>query len=133
MTVKIYVASSLHNATRAREVMDLLESNGYRITYDWTPHGQVYSEEDCANIAILEEQGVLDCDVFLMVFPGRTGSHIEFGLARSAGKHIILLQEEAETERKSFYYLPGIVRVQTEKEAIAHILDHIGGSKPKED
>lgn len=119
----VYVASSLNNAVRARQVMDLLENNNFHITYDWTKHGQVHNEDECEAIAILEEKGVLNCDVFLMVFPGRTGAHVEFGIARSSGKHIILLQE-IETERKSFYYLPGVVRVQTEKEAIASILNY---------
>lgn len=106
--------------------MSLLENKGYHITYDWTTHGQVYSEEECREIAILEEQGVLDCDVFLMVFPGRTGAHIEFGIARASNKHMILLQE-AEVERKTFYYLPGVVRVNTEEEAITHISDFTDG------
>lgn len=100
--------------------MDRVEKEGFQVTYDWTVHGQVYSEDDCRQIAILEEKGVLDCDVYLMVFPGRTGAHIEFGIARATGKHIILLQE-VEVERKSFYYLPGITRVETEDEAFLHI------------
>lgn len=124
--IKIYVASSLLNIERAKEVMNRVKNEGFQITYDWTTHGQVYNETECERIAILEEQGVLDCDVFLMVLPGRAGAHIEFGIARASNKHIIILQE-IEVERKTFYYLPArqgrpkVIRVKTEDEAFIHI------------
>jgi hypothetical protein len=106
--------------------MDRFEREGVQITYDWTTHGQVYSEGELIELGILEEKGVLDCDVFLLVFPGRNGAHFEFGLARGRGKHIVLL-EEVEVERKTFYHLPGIVRFDTEDEAVQHILEHMDG------
>lgn len=118
--MKVYVASSLFNIKRTRQIMEKLKNDGFQITYDWTVHGKVDNEDECRNIAILEEQGVLCCDVFILVFPGRTGSHIEFGLARASNKIIILLQE-IETERKTFYYLPGIVRIKTEEELFSYL------------
>jgi nucleoside 2-deoxyribosyltransferase len=121
-TIKqVYVGSSLHNGERARQLMDRLEQEGIQITYDWTTHGQVYSEEELTKLGALEEKGVLDCDVFLLVLPGRNGTHFEFGLAHGKGKHIVML-EEVEVEQKTFYYLPGIARYKTEDDVVQHIL-----------
>jgi len=91
------------------------------VTYDWTQHGQVYSEEELAKYGQLEEQGIRDCDVFLLVFPGRNGSHFEFGLAYGLGKQIVIL-EETEEEQKTFYHLPGIIRTKAENAAISIIV-----------
>ena len=120
----VYVGTSLHNANRASHIMECLKQENVHITYDWTKHGQVYSEEDLARIAIDEEQGVINCQVFFMIFPGRNGTHIEFGLARGLKKHIVLL-EEVEVERKTFYHLPDINRFKTETEAIQHTLQFL--------
>jgi len=118
---RVYIASSLHNAERVKHIKQKLESLGVMVTYDWTVHGQVFDKEELIRIAIAEEQGVSDADVFLMVFPGRTGTHVEFGLARGLGIPIVLL-EEVEVEQKSFYYLPGLHKTQTEEEAIRAVL-----------
>lgn len=132
MRGRLYVGSSLRNAKRAREVMDRFEQEGVQITYDWTPHGQVYSEEDLTRIGNLEADGVRTCDVFLMVFPGRNGAHFECGMAYMAGKHVVLL-EEVEVERKSLYYLDGIVRIPDLEQAVKHILEFMDGGSAKEE
>lgn len=118
---KVYIATSLHNAKRANEIREKLESLGIVCTYDWTVHGQVFTEEELTKFGIAEENGVANADVFLMVFPGRCGSHFEMGLARGLGIPIVLL-EEVETEQKTFYYLPGVHKTRTEDEAIRIIL-----------
>ena len=104
--------------------MELLKQKGVHITYNWTTHGQVYSEEDLERIGIAEENGVKECQVFFMIFPGRTGTHTELGLARGLGKHLVLL-EEVEVERKTFYHLPGVQRFKKEEEAIQHTLEFL--------
>lgn len=135
MQGRLYVGSSLRNGDRARQIMDRFESEGVQITYDWTAHGQVYNEDELIELGILEEKGVLECDVFLLVFPGRNGSHFELGLARGTGKHIVLL-EEVEVERKTFYHLPrrdewpAIVRFAEEDDAVQYILAYLGSLPP---
>lgn len=117
----VYVGTSLFNANRAIQIMERFKQEGVRISYDWTTHGQVYSEEELRKYAIAEKRGVIDCDVFFMIFPARNGSHFECGLADGYGKHIVLL-EEVEVEQKTFYHLPGIQRFKTEEKAIQHTL-----------
>ena len=107
-SLKIYVASSLDNASRVKEIILELEKYGYNITYDWTKHGRVTDEKELIKIAQGEYRGVKDCDVFLMVHPARFGSHFEFGAAYALNKRIIILEETQIPELKSFYFLPSI-------------------------
>ena len=119
---KIYIGTSLKNAARAKELNLRLQELGIICTYDWTTHGQVHTIEELIKFGIAEEKGVKDADVFLMIFPGRNGSHFEMGLARGLGIPIVLL-EETVVEQKTFYHLPGVHKAKTEDEAIALILN----------
>ena len=117
----VYVGTSLLNADRAIQIMERLKQEDVQISYDWTKHGQVYSKEELRKYGIAEKRGIIECDVFLMVFPARNGSHIELGLALGYDKHVVLL-EEIEVEQKTFYHLPGVQHFKMEEEAIQHIL-----------
>jgi hypothetical protein len=119
---KIYIATSLKNAARAKELQKRFLDIGIECTYDWTVHGQVFSVEELTEFGEAEEKGVRDADVFLMIFPGRNGSHFEMGLARGLNIPIVLL-EETVVEQKTFYYLPGLHKAKTEDEAIALVLN----------
>lgn len=117
-TFKVYLASGLENIERAKEVIQRLEEEGFTITYNWTTHGRLYAEDDLTHVAVLEEAGVKNCDVILVLLPGGSGTHFEFGLARGTNKQIILL-EEVEVKQSSFYYLPGIHKTRTLDGAIS--------------
>lgn len=121
----VYVGTSLHNADRAKEIMSRFREAGAIITYDWTTHGQVYTEEELIKIGRNEEQGVKDCDLFFMLFPGRNGTHFECGLAYGLGKHVVLFTDGAEFEEKTFYHLPNINLFENEDEAISHSLEFL--------
>lgn len=125
---KVYIATRLHNAARAQEIKEIFNALGIEITYDWTVHGQVYTEEELSAFGQEEEQGVRACDVLLMIFPGGCGSHWEAGLARGHNIPIVLLMEQ-EVEMKTFYYLSdGVYRTKTEDEAIKKVLNLLGRS-----
>jgi len=124
---KVYIATRLHNAARAQEIKEKLYALGIEITYDWTKHGQVYSEEELRAFGEEEENGVRTCDVLLMIFPGGCGSHWEAGLARGLNIPIVLLMEK-EVEQKTFYYLDGVHQTKTEDEAIKKVLTLLGRS-----
>lgn len=127
----VYVGSALHNSKRASTIMRRFEAAGAIITYDWTVHGQVYTEEELEIIGISEMDGVKRCDVFFMVFPGNNGCHVELGLAFGFRKHIVLL-EEAEVERKPFYHLPGNQRFKDEESAFQHTLKFLDNLESKD-
>ena len=132
---KIYVGSSLFNSDRVRQLYQKLIGLGHEITYDWTQHGQVFDLEKLFKIGILEENGVFDADIFLMVLPARSGTHWEGGFARGLqimGKKIeiiILMEHEHEQERKTFHYLPGIHRFTDEDSVINFIQDYAIGEQ----
>lgn len=121
MSNKIYVASSLDNAKRISEIVQILKDAGYDITYDWTTHGRVENQEQLQQIAKGEYDGVKDCDVFIMVHPARFGSHFEFGAAYALGKRIMILEESEIEELKSFYFLSGIERFKSIQDILKNI------------
>ena len=102
----VYVATSLHNAARAREIQRRFRAYGVAVSYDWTVHGRIDDPAELARVGELEEQGVRDCDLLFMIFPARSGAHCELGMARALGKHIVLLEEELPPEEKTFYHRP---------------------------
>lgn len=124
MRGSVYVGSSLHNAKRALEIMQRFESEGVYVEYDWTRHGQVYTDEELEKYGIEEKRAVHRCDVFFMVFPGRNGCHVELGIAIGLQKHVVLL-EEVQVERKTFYHLPEVNRFETEDEAFQHTIHYL--------
>lgn len=119
---KVYVASSLDRSIDIKKINDILRENDIEITYDWTTHGRVFNPPDLAEIALQEEKGVRDCDVFFMVLPGGGGTHFEFGVAKTLNKPIVIFESEDNIEQKSFYYLPGIDRFKLLQLAIQHII-----------
>ncbi len=124
---KIYVGTSLHNADRAKHIIKRFLDKGISISYDWTRHGQVYNDDELAKYGLLEEQGVRSCDVFFMIQPARIGTGIEFGMAYILGKPIIIL-EDVEAEKKTFYYRPNVFRFKSEDDAISFALSKLEGT-----
>jgi|19_taG_2_1085344.scaffolds.fasta_scaffold00041_46 hypothetical protein len=142
MRGRIYIGTSLQNAKRANELQARFKKAGCEITYDWTTHGQVYSDEELAEYGLAEETGVKNADVFFMVFPARKGSHCELGLARAFGVKIVLLTEQDTMgEKKTFYFLPEVQnrpivsRFRDEDKAVQFTLDYLdtkyGRSNPQ--
>jgi hypothetical protein len=128
--MKIYVASSLNNAANAVRIMNRLRGLGATITYDWTTHGRAYEESLLKSLGRAELNGVINADVVLMVQPGRSGTHVELGIAigqivSGVKKRILILDETEEVEKKTFYYLDCIERFSSEDEAIDSIFKEI--------
>jgi len=122
---RVYVGASLHNAAKAKKVINRLIEAGVEITYDWTCHtpGTVIGAEELARIGVLEADGVRDCDLFFMVQPGRNGTHVELGIAIALHKPVIILHEaDVEMEPKTFYYLQNIITHTSEDEAFNNVM-----------
>lgn len=118
---KFYVASSLLNNFRARHFINLFEQKGHIITYNWTEHGQIVDSNNFKEIGEKERDGVINADLLFVVFPARSGTHIEIGIAIAKGIPIILLFNEM-VEPKTFYYLDHVFRYYDEGPAIQHAL-----------
>lgn len=127
---KIYIASSLHNSERVKQLMQLFISYGVEISYDWTQHGQVFTKNELKQIGELETNGVFDADVLFFLQPGRAGAHIELGIMLALiklghKKHIIMVEED-EVEQKTFYHLDYITKFDNLEEATSHTLRILG-------
>ena len=75
----------------------------------------------------LEQQGIIDSDVVIILLPAGRGTHIELGIALALNKKIFLCsstEEEFSIENTvNFYQLPNIVRlVGTSDENINKII-----------
>jgi len=112
---KLYIATSLHNISRYNEVKAHFEQKRVVITYDWSVHGQVYAHDELRQYGIEEEKGVIEAHVFLIILPGRNGSHYEMGMARATGIPIVIL-EESNVEQKTFYHVPGLYKTNNLKD-----------------
>ena len=121
---KIYVASSLYNKTNVKALYKYLAYLQCSITYDWTTHGGVNDEVSLKEIGLKEYQGVVDCDVLVMLMPARLGSHVELGIALALCKPIVIITNGEDFEKKSFYFLDH-VNIIRDIDALKGALDKI--------
>lgn len=106
--LKVYVASSLHNKANVNDLYKYLGRLGHTITYDWTTHGGVNDPEALKSICLKEFNGVVDCDLLIMLMPARLGSHVELGVALALARPVIIVTDSDDFEIKSFYYMDNV-------------------------
>jgi hypothetical protein len=121
--MKLYIASSLNNVERIKQLRDEFVSAGIHITYDWTSHGYVTDEEALAQIAVNEYNGVKSAACLLMVLPARIGSHFEFGVAYSSGIPVVILEEEKSERMLAFYKLPSVYITDNKDDAFQRVIE----------
>jgi len=99
--LKVYVAAKFENKEEVRAVYALLLQAGHTITVDWTvePGEGDLGSEDYHKLqeewAIKDAQGVIDCDVLVMLPHDRSkGAYAELGMAIALGKKSILVLPE---------------------------------------
>lgn len=124
----VYVGTSLLNAKNAKDVIDRFTAAGINITYDWTKHGQVFDEKLLEEYGIAELNGVRDADLFFMLQPGRSGTHVELGIALGLNKPVIIVTSER-IELKTFYFVPNVFRFQSVDEAFEFAISHLTKNK----
>lgn len=94
----------------------ILEENGWKHTYNWAKNiNGDETIEDLIEYSKLEQQGIVDSDVVIILLPAGRGTHIELGMALALNKKIFLCsgtKEEFSIENTvNFYQLPSIVRL----------------------
>jgi len=112
--MKIYIASSLHNAEQVRNWRDALAPFGITLTFDWTQP----PTQDRVKLAALEMAGIRDAEAFILLLPGRKGAHVELGAALALGIPAFLvgdINEQQETmdgpEHCIFYHHSALSRM----------------------
>lgn len=114
--MKFYVASGMKNMELVNYYAKVLKENGWEQTHDWVANvSDDVSIEDMTEYAKLEQEGVANADVVIVLLPAGRGAHIELGMAMALHKKVFLCSETEEEfsiqNTVAFYNLPNIVRL----------------------
>lgn len=114
--MKFYIGSGFKNCELVNYYSKKLEKNGWQHTYNWTKNINNYQTiEDLIEYSKLEQKGIIDSDVVIILLPAGRGTHIELGMALTLNKKIFLCsatEEEFSVKNTvNFYQLPNIVRL----------------------
>lgn len=120
--MKVYVAARMFEKDEVLRMYKLLKKAGHEISADWTWHKNIkpydQNPETAKDYSIEDMNGVIDCDVFILVTsesPG-TGSAGEFGAAilsnLKLGKPKIYVVGQY-IGNNFFYFHPAVVRKNT--------------------
>lgn len=129
--MKFYIGSGFKNCELVNYYSKILVENGWQHTYNWTKNINSYETiEDLIEYSKLEQRGIADADIVIILLPAGRGTHIELGMALALNKKIVLCssnKEEFSIENTvNFYQLPSIIKlVGTEDENLNEIINGI--------
>ena len=114
--MKFYIGSGFKNCELVNYYSKILENNGWEHTYNWTKNISNYETiEDLIEYSKLEQKGINDADVVIILLPAGRRTHIELGMALALNKKIFLCsatEDEFSIENTvNFYQLPQINRL----------------------
>lgn len=126
--MKFYIGSGMKNCELVNYYSKKLEEKGWKHTYNWAKN--INGDEtikDLIEYSKLEQQGIIDSDVVIILLPAGRETHIELGMALALNKKIFLCSETKEEfsikNTVNFYQLPNIVRlVGTANENLKEII-----------
>ena len=114
--MKFYIGSGFKNCELVNYYSKILEENGWKHTYNWAKNiSGDETIEDLIEYSKLEQKGIIDSDVVIILLPAGRGTHIELGMALALNKKIFLCsatKDEFSVENTvNFYQLPSIVKL----------------------
>ena len=114
--MNFYIGSGMKNCELVNYYSKILEEKGWKHTYNWAKN--INGDEtikDLIEYSKLEQQGIIDSDVVIILLPAGRETHIELGMALALNKKIFLCSENKEEfsikNTVNFYQLPNIVRL----------------------
>ena len=126
--MNFYIGSGFKNCELVNYYSKILEENGWHHTYNWSKNitGDE-TIEDLVQYSKLEQQGIIDSNVVIILLPAGRETHIELGMALALNKKIFLCSttEDEFTIQNTvnFYQLPQVNKlVGTHDEMISQIL-----------
>ena len=126
--MKFYIGSGLKNCELVNYVSEKLINSNHKHTYNWAKNiNGDETIEDLIEYSKLEQQGIIDSDVVIILLPAGRGTHIELGMALALNKRIFLCSETKEEfsieNTVAFYELPKIAKlIGTAEENIKKII-----------
>ncbi len=127
--MNFYIGSGMKNCELVNYYSKILEENGWKHTYNWAKNvNGDETIEDLIEYSKLEQQGIIDADVVIILLPAGRGTHIELGMGLALNKKLFLCSETKEEfsveNTVNFYQLPNIIRlVGTADENINEIIN----------
>lgn len=103
----VYIASSVKNLERCKDIMDILAYTGWRSSYDWTRADQKKVLDDAYyKTKLIDEElhGIKNADAFILVLPAGRGAHVELGYALAMNKKIFILAQNREQLKEVLIY-----------------------------
>lgn len=109
--MKFYIGSGFGNCELVNYYSKILEENGWEHTYNWAKNiSNNETIKDLIEYSKLEQKGIRDADVVIILLPAGRGTHIELGMAIALNKKIFLCsatKDEFSVENTvNFYQLP---------------------------
>ncbi len=107
----------------------MLEENGWEHTYNWAKNIRGDETfEDLIKYSKLEQEGIIDADIVIILLPAGRGTHVELGMALALNKRIYLYSSRKEEfsiqNTVNFYELPQIKKITGNiDDAIKQIID----------
>ena len=126
--MKFYVGSGMKNAKLVEYYQEKIKEAGWEQTYNWVKNiNSDINIDEIREYAKLEQEGVMNSDVVVILLPAGRGAHIELGMSIALNKKTFLcsiIEDEFSIENTvTFYELPNIVKlVGTADENIKEIL-----------
>jgi len=109
-----YIATGLDNMPAHNDLRDKLNALGHHITYDWTEHGPAFQHglKHLSRVASLEVTGVADAELFVLLWKGGRGTHVELGIAIAHGALVAIITDvedhhQSTRDTCAFYHYPG--------------------------
>lgn len=120
--MKLYVASSIHQAERVARTIDFLRKAGFGVECDWASK-YLAEGRNAASAGFNDEmvEAIRRCDALVLMLPGGRGAHFEFGGAHVSGKKCFVLYDQEE-DLISFARCMGVVLTKSGMELI-NLLD----------
>lgn len=114
--MKFYIGSGFKNCNLVNYYSKILSQNGWEHTYNWAKNFNGNETiADLIEYSKLEQKGIMDADVVIILLPAGRGTHIELGMALALNKEIFLCsatENEFSIENTvNFYQLPNIIRL----------------------
>ncbi len=135
--MKFYIAAYVREKRRVNEIHRKLKRLGHEITVDWTKNdapklkSRDRLSESTKAIATRDMNGVLDCDIFILLSDPAHGraKYVELGAAIASfikkGRPLVYILGK-KNNQSVFYYHPAVKRVT----CLDEIIGEFAGCKP---
>ncbi len=116
--MKIFVCGSFLNKKEVRIVEDTLRKEGYEITSHWVEHEGSEDPNVLEEQSLVDEFGIREAHVVVVVWPGRNSTTSEIGIAIGCGKPVFIRNGKDLHYLDNLYYNHPLVHIVFDMEEL---------------